>query len=379
MPAGGAGKSGSGVLEGEIDPRRVERIRRKLVAWYRTEARDLPWRRTSDPYAILVSEVMLQQTRVETVIPYFERFMRQFPTIDSLARASVDDVLRAWEGLGYYRRAQNLHRTAKRIAESHEGTVPRTAKELLRLPGIGAYTAAAVASIAYGGDDFVVDGNVARVLSRLFLVRGEPTRALTKKRLRGLAENLMDRTDPSASNQGLMDLGARICVPKKPACAACPVCAECDAHHLGLQAEVPLRRTRRSLPHIDVVAGIVWENAIGGRFLIAQRKADDMLGGMWEFPGGRVEPGETREAALARELSEELAIDVDVAAPFLEIDHAYSHFRMTLYVYHCYLRSGSPRAVDCADWAWVGTEDLEGYALSAADRQVATALSRGER
>jgi A/G-specific adenine glycosylase len=360
-----------------IDSRRLTEIRRKLLGWYAVEARDLPWRHTSDPYAILVSEVMLQQTRVETAIPYYERFMRRFPSIEALARAPIDDVLKAWEGLGYYRRAHNLHRAAGEVADRLAGRLPCSAAELTSLPGIGANTAAAVVSIAFGGDEAVLDGNVIRVLSRLFLISGDPGRARTRAMLRETAQRLLSRGEAAAFNQALMDLGARICLSRRPKCSDCPVRAECDADHRGLQSQLPRRRERKALPHVDVVAGVVWKGRpleMDGRFLLAQRKAEDMLGGLWEFPGGRVEPDESREEALSRELLEELGIEVDVGAHFVDVEHAYTHFRMSLHVYHCRLRSGTPRAIDCAAWAWIEADDLDRYALSTADRQVATRL-----
>jgi A/G-specific adenine glycosylase len=359
--------------------RNIESIQRRLLAWYSIEARELPWRQTSDPYAILVSEVMLQQTRIETVIPYYERFLQRFPSIDALARASIDEVLIVWEGLGYYRRAHNLHRAANRVVDEMGGELPSSASGLAGLPGIGEYTAAAVASIAFGHDEPVLDGNVIRVLSRLFLIEGDPGRAQTRKKLRETAERLLRRGDASAFNQALMDLGARICLPRTPRCALCPVRAECDADDVGVQSEYPQRKRRKPIPHVDVVAGVVWRGEpleAGSPFLIAQRKAGDMLGGLWEFPGGRVEPGEEKEEALARELLEELGIIVGVGALLMVVEHAYTHFRMSLHVYHGRLESGWPRAIDCAAWAWIGPEDLDRYPLSTADRAIAIELRR---
>ena len=360
-----------------MSDKRTKAIRKKLLDWYAVEARDLPWRQTEDPYAIWVSEVLLQQTRVETVLSHYERFLERFPTIESLATASLDDVLKAWEGFGYYRRARNLHRAAKIVMEEHDSRLPASARELRDLPGIGPYTAGAIASIAFGLDEPVLDGNVVRVLSRLYCVSGDPTRAATRSQLLREAQLLASCGKASAINQGLMDLGARICLPRSPRCHECPIASHCDAHHTGREVLFPKRRARKAVPHIDVVCGIVWDNrpfSPRAKHLIAKRNEDDMLGGLWEFPGGRVEEGESREEALIRELREELAIDVDVIGPFMHLDHAYTHFRITLYVYHCRHTSGEPQAIECADWTWARPNELESYAFPTADRRILDAL-----
>lgn len=356
---------------------RTKSIRKKLLAWYAVEARDLPWRRTDDPYAILVSEIMLQQTRVETALRYYERFLERFPSVGALANASIDDVLKMWEGLGYYRRAHNLHRAAKSIVEIHDGRLPETVAELRALPGIGPYTAPAIASIAFGANTPVLDGNVIRVLARLSRIPGDPARAETRRLLSHQAQQLARDGDAAAVNQALMDLGARLCRPRSPRCHDCPIVAECDAHHVGEEIDYPQKPARAKTPHITVVAGVIWDDdpfARDGNLLIARRCEADMLGGLWEFPGGRVEDGETHETALVRELHEELGISVDVIGPLLAIDHAYTHFRMTLHAYHCRHTGGEPEPIECADWAWTTIDDLDTYALSAADRKIASAL-----
>jgi len=356
-----------------MDGRRTAKIRKKLLAWYAVEARDLPWRNTRDPYAILVSEFMLQQTRVQTALGYYGRFLERFPSLEALAKAEIDDVLKAWEGLGYYRRAHNLHRTAQVLLREHDGRLPKSVSELRGLPGIGPYTAGAIASIAFGLDEPVLDGNVVRVLSRLFAVPGAPGRAETRNRLLREAQRLASGGTAAALNQALMDLGARVCLPRSPRCHECPVASACDAHHTGREVEFPQKRKKGPIPRVVGAAGIIWDKepfSSDAKLLIAKRKADDMLGGLWEFPGGRVEDGESHEEALIRELREELAIEVEVIEPFLQVDHAYTHFRVTLHFFHCRHTGGEPVAIECDEWRWVGVSELDRFAFPTADRKV---------
>ncbi len=309
---------------GRPGPTRTQRV---LLAWYRNAARDLPWRRTRDPYAIWVSEVMLQQTRVATVLSYYPRFLTCFPSLDALAQAPLERVLKVWEGMGYYARARNLQRAA-RAALARHGGIPTTYEELLRLPGIGRYTAAAIAAIAWGAKHLPIDGNVRRVLSRwrdLDTVREEDYREAGTPLLAGLA-----RRQVAALVQALMELGARICTPRSPRCGSCPVRASCRARRAGTIAQRPPHRARREVPHYEVVVARLVNDS--GRILLAQRAADGLLGGLWELPGGKVQAGEGLESALRRELREELGITRVTGLRYVgQVGHAYTHFTVTLH------------------------------------------------
>ena len=353
------------------DEEALSAFRERLLSWYHTHKRALPWREDRDPYRVWISETMLQQTRVDQALPYFERFMAAFPDVQTLARASLDQVLKCWEGMGYYARARNMHRAAQQIVEGFGGEIPSSMEHLASLPGIGPYTAAAVLSIAYDRDVAVLDGNVTRVLCRLFAIREEPTRSAVKKRLRELAHALLPQGKAAAFNQAMMELGALVCTPKSLQCASCPVQTFCQAHRSGDPEALPAKSPRKIKPHYDVSAGIIWRD---GRILIAQRKPEGLLGGLWEFPGGKQEPGETLEGCLKREVREELDLEIEVERPFMRVKHAYSHFRITLHTFHCRYVRGDPRALGCADWRWVCPEELPVYAFPRADQKVLQAL-----
>ncbi|MBZ0301976.1 MAG: A/G-specific adenine glycosylase [Anaerolineae bacterium] len=347
-----------------------------LLAWYDQAAADLPWRRTRAPYHVWLSEIMLQQTQVETVIPYYERFLAAFPTIQALAEAPLDDVLKLWEGLGYYSRARNLHRAAQIIAHDMGGYIPTTAEGWRQLPGIGRYTAGAIASIAFEECTPVLDGNVIRVFARLLDLDADVTETAVKNDLWQRAEAWMPPTRPGDYNQALMDLGRTICKPRSPLCSDCPIQASCAAHAHGTQDERPVKTPRAATPHHDVAAGIIWNER--GKLLIAQRPLDGLLGGLWEFPGGKREPGEELPDCLKRELREELAIEVRVGDLFFVVKHGFTHFRITLHAFTCQYLSGPPQAIGVRDWAWVTPHQLDTYSFGKADREVITAILERE-
>ncbi len=357
--------------------RRAQSFPRRLLAWYANHKRDLPWRRDArDPYRVWISETLLQQTQVTTVIPYYKKFLARFPTVRALARARLDTVLKAWEGAGYYARARNLHRAAKEIVKRFGGKIPGTVEELRELPGIGRYTAGAIASIAFGRAEPVVDGNVARVLCRYFAIRQPPKETRTQKELWARAEKLLPRGRAGDFNQALMELGATICTPRHPLCAQCPLTRDCAARRLGIQEQLPVKVKKIKLPHHQIGAGVIWK---GKKILIAKRLANDLLGGLWEFPGGKRERGESLPECVRREVREELGINVSVGKEIAVVPHGYSHFTITLHVFECRYIRGAPRALECADWKWVAPRALSRYAFPAANRRVIQLLQGSKR
>ncbi|HEY46370.1 MAG: hypothetical protein AMJ88_06640 [Anaerolineae bacterium SM23_ 63] len=343
-------------------------IAQVLLAWYAEHARDLPWRRQRDPYAVWVSEVMLQQTRAETVVPYYLRWMDHFPTVEALAAASRDDVLGMWEGLGYYRRAHNLHQAAQILVAEYDGKLPGEVDKLSHLPGIGPYTAAAIAAIAFNQDVIAIDGNLRRVISRLIDLAINPRSSEGERRLRSWALKECPSGQLSFFNQALMDLGAMVCVPRTPNCGVCPLARSCLAFQRGVQDARPVRSPRRQIPHITAAAAVLRR---GERVLIGRRPEGVLLGGLWEFPGGRLEAEESLESCLRREIGEELGVEVEVGAKRGAYDHAYTHFRVTVHAFECTLIRGEPQAIEHTEIRWVSPERLKDYPMGKIDRSIA--------
>lgn len=315
---------------------------------------------------------MLQQTRVETVQPYFERWMARFPTIAALAAAPQQEVLAAWEGLGYYSRARNLHRAAQIVMDEHGGELPGEVQALGRLPGIGRYTAGAIASIAFGLDEPALDGNIRRVLARIFNVDIPARSPQGEKRLWGLAAAHLPRGQAGDYNQALMDLGAQICTPRHPNCPTCPVSENCQARSLGVQEQRPILEAKPAVPHYLVTAAVIHR---AGRVLITQRPQDGLLGGMWEFPGGKLRPGEDLAACLQREIQEELGVEVEVGGWIGVFRHGYTHFHVTLHAFYCSLSPGqAPRPLQVQDLRWVSPAELARYPMGKIDRLISRAI-----
>lgn len=345
-------------------------LRRSLLSWYAISGRDLPWRQTRDPYAIWVSEIMLQQTQVKTVIPYYQRWLAQFPTIAALATADQQQVLKVWQGLGYYARARNLHRAAQEIVQKHGGEFPTEAKAAMELPGIGRTTAGGILSAAYNQPLPILDGNVKRVLARLMALEVPPSKAM--KTLWVASSGLLDPDNPRDFNQALMDLGATLCTPKNPACLLCPWQTHCCAYRVNMQNDLPLSETRAPLPHKQIGVAVIWNEQ--GQILIDRRRPDGLLGGLWEFPGGKIEPGESIEDCIKREIQEEIGIEIEVGDRLMTIDHAYTHYRVTLNVHHCRYISGEPQPIECDEVRWVTVNELDQFPFPKANVQIIAAL-----
>lgn len=335
-----------------------------LLRWFGRRRRDLPWRRRRGLYAVWVSEVMLQQTRVETVIPYYRRFMRLFPGPQRLAAAPLQQVLKAWEGLGYYSRARNLRRAARIVVERHGGRVPSRYDEFRSLPGVGEYTAAAVLSIGAGLALPVVDGNVLRVVSRWQGIGDDIALAATRRRVRAFLEGCIPAGAPGRFNEALMELGALVCLPRSPRCPDCPLRPGCFARRHGRTGSLPIKGGKKPVPEHDVaLAALVRAN----RLYIQRRPEQGHLGGLWELPGGKCRPGEAPERALVRECREELGVRVRVLRRLAEVRHAYSHFKVRLHVFAC--RPGSGRLRPQGAHAWVRAGELADYPLPAANHK----------
>jgi len=336
------------------------------MAWYSARQRDLPWRKTADPYSIWVSEVMLQQTQVATVIPYYHHFLGRFPTIFELAHADLQEVLRSWEGLGYYGRARNLHKAAGIVVQQHGGTIPNRWEDFRSLPGVGDYIAAAVLSMAFNRPHPVADANVRRVLSRMLLIEDPVNRSTATGRFLEAADRFLDHRRPGAINQAMMELGALVCRPQHPLCRACPVTDWCSAHKSCQVAEFPKRTARRPTPVYPTAVGVVFK---GGRVLITRRKPEGLLGGLWEFPGGNIRDGESPETACIREIKEAVNLTACVDSRLCRLRHAYTHFRIVMDVFCCSYVSGRVRLNGPMDHRWITLEQTAAYAFPRANHK----------
>jgi A/G-specific adenine glycosylase len=354
-------------------PAEVRMLRRRMLSWYERERRPLPWRGTRDPYRIWVSEVMLQQTQVNTALPYYRRFLRQFPTLRKLAGALLEEVLKRWEGLGYYARARNLHRACAIVLARHGGRVPDTWEPFRALPGVGDYIAAAVLSIAFNRPHAVVDGNVKRVLARLVTLRAPVNQTASHRMFQAEADRLLERRRPGDFNQAMMELGALVCTPASPRCALCPLIRFCAAYRRGVTAHYPQRVASRPVPEIEAAVGVVFKN---DRVLITRRPDQGLLGGLWEFPGGKLREGESAAEACVREIQEEVNLQVVAENLLAHVRHGYSHFRIRLQVFCCRYTAGRVRLNGPAAHRWVRIEDLERFAFPRANLKFIPLLRR---
>lgn len=342
-------------------------MNRRLLAWYGRDGRDLPWRRTRDPYRIWLSEIMLQQTGVTAVIPYYERFLAAFPDVATLAAAPLDRILELWAGLGYYRRARFLHEAARKIMSEHGGRFPEDPRAIMNLPGIGRSTAGAIVSIAFDRKAPILDGNVRRVLCRLLAIHGDPRSGKVEKQLWHWAETLTPEDRPHDYAQAIMDLGATVCSPRRPDCEACPLAGLCLAFWQGIQEELPQRGERKKVPLVQQVALLIH---CRGRYLVQRRPLDGMLGGLWEFPSTTVPDGGRAGDAVRTLLAGEGVSTVP--EPLGTVRHAYSHFRVELHLFVC-RRSDNGMVAD-ESRRWLSPAELADWPLHGSHKKALSLL-----
>lgn len=342
-----------------------------LITWFHQEKRDLPWRRTADPYQIWISEIMLQQTRVDTVIPYYKRFIEKFPTLNDLAHADEEVLLKQWEGLGYYSRARNLQAGVREVAEKYGGTVPGSRKEISALKGVGPYTAGAVLSIAYGLPEHAVDGNVMRVLSRILLIDEDIAKPKTRKVFEEAVTELISHEDPSAFNQGLMELGALICTPTSPKCLLCPVREHCAAFHEGRQQELPVKTKAKASKAVNYAMAAIRKD---GAWLMEKRATNGLLANMWQFPLLEV-PRSIEAEELEERLSEQFNGLVSKAEKITSFKHVFSHLTWNV---DGFIANGENLAI-AENMKWVTSAEMELLPIAGPVQKMKTALTnRGD-
>lgn len=309
----------------------INKFQEDLIGWFQKEQRILPWREDKDPYKIWVSEIMLQQTRVDTVIPYFHRFIENFPTIKDLAEADEEQILKAWEGLGYYSRVRNLQTAVREVHEKFAGKVPSTKEEISQLKGIGPYTAGAILSIAYGVPEPAVDGNVMRVLSRILNIEDDIAKQKTRKRFETIIYEIISKDDPSSFNQGLMELGAIVCTPTSPSCLLCPVREHCQAFELGKQNVLPVKTKTKSTKEVQLTAAVLVNEE--GKLLIRKRPDEGLLAKLWEFPNELSSNSENILTTFEKDMLDKHGIEVSISDPLCQIEHVFSHLKWNIHVF----------------------------------------------
>ena len=346
----------------------VADFRADLQRWFNAVKRPLPWRTDRTAYRVWLSEIMLQQTRVDQMLPYYHRFTEAYPAVEDLARAPLDEVLRNWEGLGYYARARNMHRAAQWVVAECDGAFPSTSSALQAMPGVGAYTSAAIASIVFDEPVAAVDGNVIRVIARLTALDEPVDLPAVRRKIDEVAETLVSPSSPGDFNEAMMELGAVCCTPRNPACASCPVATHCQSSGSALAASRPRKRPKKKVPTVDVALALILNPQ--GRILIQQRSSEGMLGGLWEFPGGKVEPGESTLAACRRELQEELGWMVDPIDLGLMVPHAYTHLKVRLHVFEVRVTGDQGEPSTPLNWRWVDKNELDSFAFPKGNRRI---------
>jgi len=345
-------------------------FQKRLLHWYKHHQRDLPWRKTHDPYNILVSEVMLQQTTVQAVLPYYKKWIKLFPNLKTLSQSPLQKILKAWQGLGYYQRARNLHQASRIIVDQFEGRIPTHYEELKKLPGFGPYTTAAVLSMAFDKPYPVLDANVRRIIMRLRRIQ-QPDSG-NNKAFTQFLESHLPRKKPGLFNQALMELGALVCRPKNPGCLLCPITQYCKAYQAGEQEVIPLPK-KRNYQKIEAVVGIIWKD---GKVLIQKRPSRGLLADLWEFPGGKRIASESLEQALEREIREELSAEIAEKKFLTQVRHAYTQFQVALYAYECRLKN-EPELN--RNLRWVTPKALRRYPVPSGSAKIIDFLEEREK
>ncbi|MDE0483697.1 MAG: A/G-specific adenine glycosylase [Candidatus Poribacteria bacterium] len=347
------------MIKKQIDESQQE-FRDALLTWFKRYHRKMPWRGINDPYQIWVSEVMLQQTQVKKVVDYYERFIERFPDVNQLAAAPLQDVLKVWEGLGYYARARNLHKAAQFIMKELDGEIPKDYATFRKLPGVGDYSAAAVHSIAFNKPYAAVDGNIKRVLARLYLIDAPINEASSAKHFQQKADDLLDQDEPGLFNQAMMELGATVCRPQSPTCLICPVNQFCEAFHTSRQDEFPHRRKTKPIPEHHIAAGVIYK---ASKVLIVQRPLNGLLGGLWEFPNGQIDENETAEDACIRHITNVVNLTVTNLKYLTRVRHAFTHFKIVVDVFECEYQTGEVVLNGPINSKWVKLTALQDYPL----------------
>jgi A/G-specific adenine glycosylase len=357
------------------DDKKSGEMVQKLIFWFVTNKRDLPWRKKHSPYETWIAEVMLQQTQVKTVLPYFQRWMKRFPDTLSVAEASEEEILKHWEGLGYYSRAENIQKTARIVVQDFEGEFPKDHQTILKLPGIGPYTAGAIMSLAYNKEHPIVDGNVERVFSRVFNIRKPVKEKESQAFIWNMARKLIPKGKARDFNQALMELGALICLPRNPLCSQCPIHSFCESYRLGLVDQRPVPRQRKVITPLEVALGVLVND---GKVLIQKRPPSGLMANLWEFPGGKLKDGETPKETLLREFAEELELKIHCSKKITVIRHSYTSFRVTLHAFFCQLQDPNQTPVlhAAVDARWVKPGQLSQYAFPSANRKLITLIER---
>jgi A/G-specific adenine glycosylase len=348
----------------------IKEFMSKLLRWFSRHRRDLPWRRTKDPYRTWISEIMLQQTTVPAVIPYYQKWMKIFPTLRALAKAPSRKILKTWQGLGYYQRAKNIHKTSKIILKSFKGKIPDSYDELVKLPGIGAYSAGAILSIAYNKRFPALEANSLRVLSRILCLE-DPFNSKIEKQLNDFQSQLLPLRSAGNFNQALMELGSLVCRNKNPLCLKCPVKSFCQAYQRGKQELIPFKKQKKKAEKIEAVIGIILKD---NKILIQKRPSKGLLADLWEFPGGKIKPGESKIRALRRELKEELGFEIDGATFIQKVNHSYTDFRVTLYSYLCHVDQVRFLKDSSTQSRWVTRKSIRQYPFPSGSARIADHL-----